>query len=301
MAYYNNKLPTLNDIVFVRINSFSDAGTYCSLIEYDNVEGFILNTELDRRVFNPKKQFEYGTIYPVLVLSVCTNNNKLAIDLSYKKIKKEIREKLLEKFGSVFNINKMVHEFAFLTQVPLDEVYDLTIRKFLKSDNTDDHNDQDEIGENIEEECLDQNLEDGYKLYSDILKNPMNFTKHISEKYPTESNQFTENVKMRIKKTNIVIQQVFILMVLEEDAVVKLKEFLVYENAKIKYLSSPKYQIIITGETNEECDDKINAFVEHMKNKLNGIKHVFKLDEKVEITKQEYFLKFINFEHYKAI
>jgi translation initiation factor 2 alpha subunit (eIF-2alpha) len=300
MSYYNSKIPILNETVFITVKSFTEYGTYCSLIEYDNIEGFVLNTELDRKVKDPKKQFEYNVIYPVLVLAVCTNDNKLTIDLSYKKINKTDREGLLEKFESVRNISKLATEYAFLTKVTINEVYEMTIRKFLKNDEQNEQNEQDEQDEEDSDQDSDQETHLGCasKLYISILKDPTIFTKYICEKYPEESRMFVADVVSRLKKTDMVIQQVFNLMILEEDAVTKLREFLVYPDAKIKYLSSPKYQIFISGESEEECDVKIATFVEYIKNKLGTTKHIFKLEDKIIITEQEYSLKFIDFEHY---
>jgi hypothetical protein len=175
----------------------------------------------------------------------------------------------------------LANEFAFLTKLPNDEVYELTLRKLaddqiVKEENSEECSYVDNKGLNKEQE-----KPDGFRqLYSDILKNPAIFVKYISEKYPAETLLFLTNFMTRLKRTNMKIEQVFNLIILEEDAVTKLKEFLVYPAGNVEYLSSPKYQLNVSGQDEQTCDVAISAFVSHMKTKLGTTKCVFKLDEK---------------------
>ena len=47
--YYENKYPEIDDVVMVNVRSIADMGAYVSLLEYDNIEGMILLSELSRR------------------------------------------------------------------------------------------------------------------------------------------------------------------------------------------------------------------------------------------------------------
>lgn len=268
MLYYGKQTPNVNDIVFVYVSEFSKGGTYCKLIEYDDIEGFILNTELDRRVYDPKKIFSFGETYPMFVLAVTSKG----IDLSYKKVSTDDRQKLLEKFGAIKKICHLVVEYSYLTKISVNNVSELTVWKLFEKDH----------------------LMDPKTLYSSILKNITKFTHWISEIYPKETQIFVDNVVSRITMTNMTVHQNFDLMICDEDAVSKLKQVLIYEedtNTHVKYISSPKYQISVTGDNEKECEYKINKCLDFMKAKMNTYNAIFKIQDKVIAKNQEIILK----------
>ena len=47
--YYENKYPEIDDVVMVNVRSIADMGAYVHLLEYNNIEGMILLSELSRR------------------------------------------------------------------------------------------------------------------------------------------------------------------------------------------------------------------------------------------------------------
>ena len=268
MLYYGKKTPNINDIVFVYISEFSKGGTYCKLIEYGDIEGFILNTELDRKVYDPKKIFSFGETYPMFVLAVTSKG----IDLSYKKVIIDDRQKLLEKFGTIKKICHLVIEYSYLTKIPVDVVSELTIWKLFGNDY----------------------LSDPKLLYNSILKDITKFTYCISETYPEETKLFIENITSRITMTNMIVHQNFDLMICDEDAISKLKQVLIYDgdtNTQVKYISSPRYQISVTGDSESTCEDKINKCLDFMKDKMKTYNTIFKLQDKVIAKNQEIILK----------
>lgn len=266
MSYYNSKTPKLNDIVFVKIKDFSNSGTYCNLIEFCNIEGFILNTELDRRVFDPKKIFKIGLIYPMVVLS--TDNG---IDLSYRKVKQNEREKLLEKFGYITKIFQFSKDFMKSSGLSEDIILPATMWKFFS----------------------ENRLENPQKIYIGILKNPSKFTEHIIDNYLEESKTFSTELESRITISHMLVQQFFELIVFDSDAITKLRDMLKYDvpNTEVKYYASPKYQFIVTADNQEECDKKINDFINVMNEKAKSCHCSFRLTDRNIIREQEYFIK----------
>lgn len=46
---YETKFPEVDDVVMVQVKSIAEMGAYVSLLEYNNIEGMILLSELSRR------------------------------------------------------------------------------------------------------------------------------------------------------------------------------------------------------------------------------------------------------------
>ncbi len=46
---YEPRYPQPEEVVVVQVKSIAEHGAYCSLLEYNNIEGMILMTELSRR------------------------------------------------------------------------------------------------------------------------------------------------------------------------------------------------------------------------------------------------------------
>lgn len=271
MTYYGKKIPNIDDIVFVNIIEYSTSGTYCKLIEY-GLEGFILNTELDRKVYNPKKVFKIGEIYPVLVLAVTlTENNEYHIDLSFKKINQEDRQMLLDKFVTIQKIYNISKECSIITGLELNIVLEKTMWVLFKNDH----------------------LSDPKKIYFDILNDPSIFVKKIIEKYPDESKKFILDIKSRISTTNMTVDQKFELIVCEENAIDKLKEILLssFNNVQMKCISSPVYVASTSGNDKQKCDEILDECMCEIKKKIDKYNCIYREKDRVIAKEQEYSLK----------
>ena len=47
--FYEQRYPEIDDVVMVNVRSIADMGAYVHLLEYNNIEGMILLSELSRR------------------------------------------------------------------------------------------------------------------------------------------------------------------------------------------------------------------------------------------------------------
>lgn len=47
--FYEHRFPEVEDVVMVNVRSIAEMGAYVSLLEYNNIEGMILLSELSRR------------------------------------------------------------------------------------------------------------------------------------------------------------------------------------------------------------------------------------------------------------
>lgn len=279
MYFYKKKLPSIDDIVFIIITTFSDSGTYCKLLEYNNVEGFILNTELDKKVYDPKKQFKFGTIYPMLVLDVSEEN----VNLSYRKVfnnkedTKKYRERLLDNFNNILKISKLVEEFCILTKIEREIVEENTIQIFF--DKNDKNNSE--------------------KLLTKILKDPNNLFFNILLKYSDQTEKYLNNLYERILTTDMLVHQNFKLVIPDENAIEKLKYLLTIEKnnmVEIKYVNAPIYQLIISCDSNETLKNIIDNFEKNikLKSKDTNINCIFSLEDQHIIREKEFYFKPMN-------
>lgn len=277
MYYYNNKIPNTNDIVFVKITTFSNSGTYCELLEYNNVEGFILNTELDRRVYDPKKCFKVDHMYPMLVLSV--TNDK--IDLSYKKIAKDTRNTHISNFSYIDKLYSIIKDIEHVTTLHIDILQKIVVFPKL-----------------IQHQ--QKYLTDAQELYYDCIKNPDSFLSDLVNDHKETYDVGVSNIKARTIITKIVVYQNFDFWIFESNGIEKLKTILTHEdfntlNVNIKYISSPKYQLVIECDNESFVDDTINNFTSYISEVTNKYKCKFAFTKKETIQNKEYNIKPLNY------
>jgi translation initiation factor 2 subunit 1 len=234
MAYYSNSLPTPGDYVIVTLKSFSEGGVYVNLVEYENIEGFILLTQISRRKKRPDSIFMFGKFYPVVVLSV--NAAKKTIDLSYKDVKPTEIEPLLEDFDKKKRLYQICHDMISITKLPYDTVMNNTFRKFLQNK---------KIFDAISE------------FYENILDEPKLIGLLFEPGYESELKAYVENLKTRITVSDMSMKQDINLIVFDEDAITKLKSILSTDtnikHTQLYFMAHSTYQIIASGPTKEKC------------------------------------------------
>lgn len=283
MTYYNKTEPKIDDIVFVKINNYSEAGTYCNLIEYNSMEGFILNTELDRWTRDDKRQvrvsdqkkFKYNQIYCAIVTSVNKKEGEpTSVDLSYKKIAIESREELVDNFEYIMRIKHLCDELIFFSGLTTDTVYNSTIRQ------------------------INFNAKKAKDIYNDFLKYPESFVVSLREKLSEDVqncqqvekiDNFVVNMKSRITYTKMTVEQPFELIIYDTDAITKLQTILNFNESDtaVECVSSPKYKIITSCYTLTECNNNITKCFELLKEKVQNFKAIISLKPKKNVDGKE--------------
>ncbi|OMO61489.1 hypothetical protein CCACVL1_23479 [Corchorus capsularis] len=82
---YEAKYPEVDMAVMIQVNYIADMGAYVSLLEYNNIEGMILFSELSRRrIRSVSSHIKVGRTEPVMVLRV--EKEKGYIDLSKRRV-----------------------------------------------------------------------------------------------------------------------------------------------------------------------------------------------------------------------
>jgi len=97
MRYYEQRYPEVDELVMVQVRQIAEMGAYVKLLEYDEVEGMILLSELSRRrIRSIQKLIRVGRNEVVVVLRV--DKEKGYIDLSKRRVSPEDITKCEERY-----------------------------------------------------------------------------------------------------------------------------------------------------------------------------------------------------------
>ncbi|KAF7967390.1 hypothetical protein HWV62_34439 [Athelia sp. TMB] len=97
MRYYEPRYPEVDELVMVQVRQIAEMGAYVKLLEYDNIEGMILLSELSRRrIRSIQKLIRVGRNEVVVVLRV--DKEKGYIDLSKRRVSPEDITKCEERY-----------------------------------------------------------------------------------------------------------------------------------------------------------------------------------------------------------
>eukprot|EP00483_Globobulimina_turgida_P001678 UN01680 len=119
---YANEYPEVEDLVVVQVKSIVDMGAYCSLLEYNGIEGMILMSELSRRrIRSVNRLIRVGRQEIVAVLRV--NKEKGYIDLSKKGVSPEEVLLIEEKWNKSKAVHSILRHVAKNTNFGVEELY----------------------------------------------------------------------------------------------------------------------------------------------------------------------------------
>ncbi|EFN89835.1 Eukaryotic translation initiation factor 2 subunit 1 [Harpegnathos saltator] len=118
--FYKEKYPEVEDVVMVNVRSIAEMGAYVHLLEYNNIEGMILLSELSRRrIRSINKLIRVGKTEPVVVIRV--DKEKGYIDLSKRRVSAEDVEKCTERYAKAKAVNSILRHVAELLHYDSDD------------------------------------------------------------------------------------------------------------------------------------------------------------------------------------
>ncbi|ORY01862.1 eukaryotic translation initiation factor 2 subunit alpha [Basidiobolus meristosporus CBS 931.73] len=119
---YEARYPEVDDLVMVNVRQIADMGAYVKLMEYDNIEGMILLSELSRRrIRSIQKLIRVGRNEVVVVMRV--DREKGYIDLSKRRVSPEEIAKCEEKFNKSKAVHSIMRHVAEKQNLVLEEIY----------------------------------------------------------------------------------------------------------------------------------------------------------------------------------
>jgi len=122
---YENEFPEIDDIVMVQVRSIAEMGAYVALLEYNNIEGMILLSELTRRrIRSVNKLIRVGKQEVCMVLRV--DREKGYIDLSKRRVAPEDVQKCDERFQRSKAVHSIIRHVSDVAHMEMEQLYALT-------------------------------------------------------------------------------------------------------------------------------------------------------------------------------
>ncbi|EMF15110.1 eukaryotic translation initiation factor 2 subunit alpha [Sphaerulina musiva SO2202] len=120
--FYEEKFPEIDSFVMVNVKQIAEMGAYVKLLEYDNIDGMILLSELSRRrIRSIQKLIRVGRNEVVVVLRV--DKDKGYIDLSKRRVSPEDIVKCEERYNKGKMVHSIMRHVAEKINVPIEELY----------------------------------------------------------------------------------------------------------------------------------------------------------------------------------
>ncbi|KAF9103340.1 hypothetical protein BGX29_003472 [Mortierella sp. GBA35] len=120
---YANKFPEVDDLVMVNVRHIAEMGAYVQLLEYDNIEGMILLSELSRRrIRSIQKLIRVGKNEVVVVLRV--DKEKGYIDLSKRRVSATDIAKCEERYNKSKAVHSIMSTVAKKENKDLEALYE---------------------------------------------------------------------------------------------------------------------------------------------------------------------------------
>lgn len=119
---YESKYPEVDTPVMIQVKEIGDVCTHVSLLEYNNIEGMILLSDLSRRrIRSVGSLIKVGRIEPAMVLRV--NPDKGYIDLSKKRLSEQDIQVCEEKFSKSKLVHSIMRHVAETLELDLEDLY----------------------------------------------------------------------------------------------------------------------------------------------------------------------------------
>ncbi|KAF2456259.1 translation initiation factor 2, alpha subunit [Lineolata rhizophorae] len=120
--FYEEKYPEIDSFVMVNVKQIAEMGAYVKLLEYDNIDGMILLSELSRRrIRSIQKLIRVGRNEVVVVLRV--DKEKGYIDLSKRRVSAEDIVKCEERYNKSKMVHSIMRHVAEKTNTPIETLY----------------------------------------------------------------------------------------------------------------------------------------------------------------------------------
>ena len=121
--FYSARYPEIESLVMVNVRTIADMGAYVSLLEYNNIEGLILLSELSRRrIRSINKLIRVGRNEVAMVLRV--DKDKGYIDLSKRRVSPEDVAACEDRFNKAKAVHGVLRHLAERRKLLLEELYE---------------------------------------------------------------------------------------------------------------------------------------------------------------------------------
>lgn len=130
--FYENEYPEIEDLVVVKVVEFEEVCAYVQLLEYNNISGMILKSEMSaRRIRSVSKIMRKGKPEVVMVLRV--DKEKGYIDLSKRRVPPEDVPTAFQKYSMSKFVQTIMRFVAIRKKIPLLKLYEEIVWPLTKT------------------------------------------------------------------------------------------------------------------------------------------------------------------------
>lgn len=284
--FYQKEFPDQDDIVMVQICNESDYGYNCNLLEYGNMDGFLSISELVKGKYVKKHLLKKDEVCSLSVIKI--DPVKKLVELSRKRTTDADKQTITIKYDVCSKINKLMNE-CYIMHIKYCEIKNSQPYQIDQIMN-------DTIWKLYSETEDDQNYN---KLYRDLLED-LNLILPLGLFSDDFVNKTKSNIEQRIDKTNVTMENEFLLLVTDEDAISVIKNILggsmvqCYQyDINILICSPPHYKIKICGPSKEKVEQLINQIKQNIIDNSKQYSVMLKFDNIKIREEADYKLRFL--------
>ena len=120
--FYERQFPDVDELVMVNVRNVETLGAYVTLLEYNNIEGMVLLSELSRRrIRSIAKLIRVGRQEVVMVMRV--DKEKGYVDLSKRRVPAEDVPKFNAHFAKSKAVHSILRHVAMTCGYMLEDLY----------------------------------------------------------------------------------------------------------------------------------------------------------------------------------
>jgi translation initiation factor 2 subunit 1 len=253
MSTETQEMPEQGEIVLATVTKVMDHGSYVTLDEYDNIQGFLHISEIAPGWIRSINRFVKDGEKKVLLVKK-VNLKRGDIDLSLKQISKDQKKqklKEIKKFEKGKTLLQNVKEKAKLSDEEVEKLEDSIYSKF----------------------------DSVYDAFIEIGRNGMESVKEL--KLAKKTADVIEGICSRIKLPSVEIRGIMEITNEKSDGVEIIKKILIDVLKKdsaidITYLGAPKYRLSITSDNFKSAEKLLKPIIAEIEANIEKKKGSFK-------------------------
>jgi len=266
---YEQELPNQDELVVVRVNKVEEFGAYVTLLEYNNIEGMILSSEVSRkRIRSIHKYLRIGKQDVMQVLRV--DKEKGYIDLSKKYVTDDYVEPTIERFTKSKTVHSIMKHCAVTCGMPVKDLLEKVAWPLYDEYSNEDEEEEGHALDGLHAILLDPTLLDKYELEDNVKDCLIKEITHRLAEQPFK-------IQAQVDVTCFTTEGVRAI----QEALNAGKQLAEEKNQKldINLLSTPTYRILTQCTDKQLGMDIVNAAIQAIENAIKERKGSFAIKE----------------------
>jgi len=250
--FFERKVPDPDELVMVRVNAIDDMGVLCSLLEYNNLEGFLPLSEISRkRMRSVLRHVRVGQKQVLGVLRVDTERGY--VDLSKKYIADMERDQGSEKYNKGKTVHSICKRVSETVMKSTEDIYKSYVWPFYDSEHT-----------------------HPFDAFKALAADGENIWKDIENPDSTITEAFAKVIKQRMAVQPVKIGAQIEVTCYSDGGIDDIKSALKTGLAsgkgdvKIQLISSPLYLIFTTTVDEAKGEEVLNNVIDAIQQEISG-------------------------------